>query len=509
MTREVTQLRVGAKTDPGRKRELNEDDFIIVEMFKDKENLAVAEKKGNIYIVADGVGGHNAGEVASRMAVDIVSQRYYEDESPNVRASLVRAIQEANRQIFERAQSVRSETGMGSTIVAAAIRGHELHIAHAGDSRAYLVRQGRIKQLTKDHSWVSEQLAQRRITSEEARTHPYRSYITRSLGAKPEVEPECTAIAIRRGDTILLCSDGLSGQVDDETILQIVSSLDPTDACNELVHLANEAGGPDNITAIVIRVEQVISTLLQYGTDAPTQIPKERPRREGPKRRESKREKRKLSAKSIIIGLVVAIVICLCTLLALYLFQREQLLQEKEQELWQIGGTATEMASLLSASATTSAPPSSPQTPNVTEQTFPTETRMVALVFTDTPIPTPMPTETAIRSSFPTSTATPTPSPVPIVLPVDTATFTPSPTPGPWLRVLIPALNARAKPRMGDDVVLGQFHRGDVLQVIGRSRYGDWLKVCCLSPDEIEVWVSSRAGYVQVSVPLKTLPVVE
>ncbi|MBC8493081.1 MAG: Stp1/IreP family PP2C-type Ser/Thr phosphatase, partial [Chloroflexi bacterium] len=527
MVKEVTRLRVGAKTDPGRRRELNEDDFIIVEMFKDKENLAVAEKKGNLYIVADGVGGHNAGEVASRMAVDIVSQRYYEDESPNVRFSLLRAIQEANRQIFERAQSVRSETGMGSTIVAAVIRGHELHVAHAGDSRAYLVREGRIEPLTKDHSWLSEQLTQNRITPEEARTHPYRSYITRCLGIKPEVEPEYDRpLAIRQGDVIILCSDGLSGQVDDGTILRIVSAAEPADACDELVRLANEASGPDNITAVVIRVEEVVPTSPQYGAEAPTRIPGERSRQEKLKRQKRERKRRMPATKTIIRGLVIIGTICLCILLAVLLFQREQQLREKDQEIHQMGSTATALAALLPP-VLTETPTSTPShTPRAfaTERTTPTSTRAVALIFTEMPSPTSLPpTATATPRPFPTSTATsasaasptllpptetvtPQPSstrtatPTSVPSPTDTATITPSPTPTPWLRVLVGNLNVRAEPRMGYGVVLGQVHWDDRLPVLGRSKSGLWLKICCFGPVETEGWVSSSNDLVEVSV---------
>lgn len=509
MVKEVTRLRVGAKTDPGRRREQNEDDFIIVEMFKDKENLAAAEKKGNLYIVADGVGGQNAGEVASRMAVDIVSQRYYEDESPNVQLSLVGAIQEANRQIFERAQSVRSESGMGTTIVAAVIRGHELHVAHAGDSRAYLVREGRIEQLTNDHSWLGEQLAQNRIPPEEARTHPYRNYITRSLGAKPEVEPEYKGpLAIRQGDVILLCTDGLSGQVDDGTILRIVSAAEPADACDELLRLANEAGGPDNITVVVIRVEEVVPTSPQYGAEAPTRIPGERSRQEKQKRQKRERKRRMPATKTFIRGLLMIGTICLCILLAVLLFQREQQLREKDQEIHQMGSTATALAALLSPvlTETPTSTPSHTPTAFAIERTMPTSTRVVALVFTETPSPTPLPPkETVTPQPFPTST----PTSASVASPTDTATITPSPTPTPWLRVLVGNLTVRAKPRMGDDVVLRYVHRGNTLSVIGRSKDGRWLNIFCFGPNETEAWVSSGSKYVEVSVQLETLPIVE
>ena len=504
MAKEVTRLRVGAKTDPGLKRELNEDDFIVVEMFKDRENLAVAEKKGNVYIVADGVGGHNAGEVASRMTVDIVSQRYYEDESPNIRESLDQAVQSANSQIFERAQSVRSETGMGSTVVAAVIRGHELHLIHAGDSRAYLVRGGRIHQLTKDHSWVSEQIAHHRITPEEARTHPYRSYITRSLGTKPEMEPEYTSpLTIHRGDVIVLCTDGLSGQVDDQTILEIVSRAEPADACDELVRLANEAGGPDNITAVVVQVEQVVSTLPKYGVEVPTQVPKGKPTRERQNRQQRKRRRWVPATRIIVIFLLLATAICACALLAVLVSKGESLLQERDQEIHQIGGTATALVMQLSP-----APPEIPAseasfapTPRATEKAG-----AVAQIFTETATATSLPTDGSMSTSISSSTAM-APQ-VAVSSSADTATYTPSPTPGPWLRVLAGALNARGGPQMSDDAILGQFYRGDTLPVIGRSRYGTWLKVCCWGPDEMEVWVSSRADLVEVSVEIRTLPVV-
>jgi len=428
MANRVTQLRVGAKTDPGLKRELNEDDFIVVEQFKDREALAVAEKKGDLCVVADGVGGHNAGEVASRMAVDIISQEYYEDDSPDVKASLCQAIQQANRRIYERAQSVRSETGMGSTVVAAVIRGDELYVAHVGDSRAYLLRGETIKQLTVDHTWIGEQMAQGLITSDEARTHPYRSYITRSLGAKPEVEVDCTAHQIQKGDIVLLCSDGLSGPVDDQVLKRISLSLDPPEACEELVRLANEAGGPDNITAIVIQADKVVPTLHEYRPPKPTPTSK-------PKDRQRERKKRKPlwagcnRSTKIIVVVMVAILTVSGVLLAGVLWRENQRLH------WQMNSTATALAA-TSATTSTETPAWTPTltstpTPIAAKDATPAGTRPVAMVFTTTPTATPSPTSTPTDTPTPTSVPTniPTPTSAPTNTPTSTGTSTHTPTP--------------------------------------------------------------------------------
>lgn len=255
---QVTQLQVGACSHPGKKRKHQEDDFSLDDQFRSEETWPTAQLKGNLYIVADGMGGHKAGEIASQMVVDLVRQLYYDDQSPNVERSLRHAIEEANRQIYQQAQEIAQERGMASTIAAAVIRGDELHVAHVGDSRIYLLRAGELKQLTEDHSWVAEQVRRGLIPPEKAASHPQRSLVTRAMGHKPSVDVDYQLRKLEQGDVVLLCSDGLYIPVGEEEIRQVLNAYEPQDACRDLIALANKAGGPDNVTAIVIRVDKIV-----------------------------------------------------------------------------------------------------------------------------------------------------------------------------------------------------------------------------------------------------------
>ena len=243
------KLVVGQRTDMGMKRSVNEDSFAVPGAI-DPQLLA---KKGMLYIVADGMGGHKAGEMASQMATTTVMREYYSDPSPDVAQSLKRAIRVANAEIYNKAQSPGYE-GMGTTLVAAVLKGNRLLVANVGDSRAYLIRGQRTRQITRDHSWVAEQVRAGILTEEEARHHEHRNIVTRSLGSRPEVEVDLFREKLRPGDAVLLCSDGLTDEVQDEEIRQIVASNDPQEAANQLIELANQRGGADNITALVVNV---------------------------------------------------------------------------------------------------------------------------------------------------------------------------------------------------------------------------------------------------------------
>ncbi len=236
----LLRLDVAQLTDVGRKREHNEDNMAYV-IPKDAQVMA---RKGALFIVADGMGGHAAGEVASEIAVDTVSNAYYQDENDDVPNSLLPA-----------ENMLRS--GMGTTCVAAVLRGNLAYIANVGDSRAYFVRKSRIYQISQDHSWVAEQVRAGLLTEEQARTHAQRNVITRSLGTQPEVEIDVFREVLEEGDTLILCSDGLSGLVNDEDLLRTVDQFVPQESVYHLVERANENGGPDNITAIVARVQEV------------------------------------------------------------------------------------------------------------------------------------------------------------------------------------------------------------------------------------------------------------
>ena len=248
-------LRVGALSDPGRVRELNEDSLGTPELMG--VTPAQWARKGALYAVADGMGGHAAGEVASRQAIAALFREYYADPSTNVVESLRRAYKVANAEIHAMASSDPTKEGMGTTLVAAVLKGDRLFVANVGDSRAYHVHQGRIHQITRDHSWVAEQVEAGVITKEEARQHAHRNVITRALGNRPNVEVDIFTEKIQTGDAIVLCSDGLSNELEDEEIGRIVAGNDPQKAANELVSLANQRGGDDNITAIVVKVTKV------------------------------------------------------------------------------------------------------------------------------------------------------------------------------------------------------------------------------------------------------------
>lgn len=247
------RLDVAQLTDVGRKREHNEDNMAFV---IPKDPLVMANK-GALFIVADGMGGHAAGEVASEIAVDTISNMYYQDDSDEVVVSLQRAIRRANASIHQRAAENMLRTGMGTTCVAAVLRGNTAYIANVGDSRAYLLRGRQVKQISQDHSWVAEQVRAGLLTDDQARTHAQRNVITRCLGTQAEVDVDVFHEELKEGDSFVLCTDGLSGLVSDEELLSIIDQFVPQESVYHLVERANENGGPDNITAIVAKVQEV------------------------------------------------------------------------------------------------------------------------------------------------------------------------------------------------------------------------------------------------------------
>jgi len=256
--RSVTRLTVGSLTDPGINRDHQEDSVGYFSPFEAREYRPWARYKGNLYVVADGVGGREAGEVASRLAVNAVLDEFYRSEGEDVGQSLLQAIQMANERIVRGGIEQGRPGRMRTTIVCAVIRGRDLLVANAGDSRAYLVRGGSAEQLTEDHTLVAQWLRDGQLKSEEVVDHPQSHVITQSLGDPRGVEPGSRWEEIRAGDIVVLCSDGLYGVVGDQEIAQAVSrSVNPQNGCKELVDLANERSGPDNISVIVIRVDSV------------------------------------------------------------------------------------------------------------------------------------------------------------------------------------------------------------------------------------------------------------
>lgn len=248
----TTHIAVQGLTDVGQKRRINEDSHAW--WIPDKpEDL---EARGILMIVADGMGGAQAGEHASRMAVDTVLEVYLAEGQINLLDQLKLAIETANARIHAESAANSDLTGMGTTCTAMVIRNGLLCVAHVGDSRAYLVRQGRISQLTKDHSLVAQLVATNQITAEEAKVDPRRNVVTRSVGVSPTVQVDAEEFSgLLTGDSLLICSDGLHGQVQDDEIALLVHGKDPAEACRRLVSLANDRGGPDNITVLLARVE--------------------------------------------------------------------------------------------------------------------------------------------------------------------------------------------------------------------------------------------------------------
>jgi protein phosphatase len=240
-----TDLKVGSLTDVGRVREINQD-------------CLTADPVRGLFIVADGMGGHLAGEKASLCAVETIGSMLTESALTEAAdEDLLRVVQEAiqaaNRVIVQASLQDSSMRGMGTTATVAVACDEAVYLGHIGDSRAYLMTGGTIEQVTEDHSVVAQLLRARAITPQEAARHPYRNVITKCLGMQMEVEADTRLVQWGPGDRLLLCSDGLSGLVSDEEILKLASEHDePQVACETMVALANERGGYDNISVILL-----------------------------------------------------------------------------------------------------------------------------------------------------------------------------------------------------------------------------------------------------------------
>jgi serine/threonine protein phosphatase PrpC len=229
-----------AQTDTGRQRRDNEDS---------------AYARAPVFVVADGMGGAQAGEVASKIAVEVFEQGVPDGGSPEER--LADRAREANKRIHNLSKTQHERAGMGTTLTAAYLEDSELAIAHVGDSRAYLFRDGELKMLTQDHSLVAELVQRGKLTEEQAAEHPQRSIITRALGPEPTVEVDTVTYPVRAGDVLLLCSDGLTSMISDEQVASVLSSTNDLNAAAQaLIDEANAAGGRDNITVVLFRLEE-------------------------------------------------------------------------------------------------------------------------------------------------------------------------------------------------------------------------------------------------------------
>lgn len=242
-------------TDVGRQRQHNEDAFLVADEAK-------------LFLVADGMGGHAAGEIASRIAVESISEfivhtkeddgtwpHAYDEHYTRTTNRLMAALRMANTRVLEAMRKDARLRGMGTTVVACMADESKISVAHVGDSRAYMIRNGKISRITNDHSWVFEQVQAGMLTEAEAEKHPLRNVITRALGGALSVNPDASEIDSHPGDVYLLCSDGLTGMVPEEQILALVTANadDLEKACRELIDMANEHGGLDNVTAILVK----------------------------------------------------------------------------------------------------------------------------------------------------------------------------------------------------------------------------------------------------------------
>ena len=250
-------LEAFGKTDVGRRRKLNEDNILI-------------DRDTHLYAVCDGMGGHNAGEVASKMAIEtlhaFIAKSHGEEKDitwpyglePNLSFEANRlktAIKLANKRVFKAADNREDYTGMGTTLVAALVSDHTLSVGSAGDSRCYMVRDGKLTQLTRDDSWVSAAWAEGILSSDEIDRHPLRNVITKAVGAKVDIELETSEHPLQAGDVVLLCSDGLHAMITDEAILGLLHPMPASleHAADSLIAAANDAGGKDNVSVVLLR----------------------------------------------------------------------------------------------------------------------------------------------------------------------------------------------------------------------------------------------------------------
>jgi len=242
----VVQITCAARTDVGVVRAGNEDNFLVV-------------PERGIFVVADGMGGHAAGEVASDIAVRVIT-----DELGSLRGlvensvadRMRKAIRSANAAIFQRTMVEHDKRGMGTTATALALFSGRYLVGQVGDSRAYLLRNARFTQLTKDHSYVQEQIDAGNLTQEQARNHPYSNVITRCVGANGDVTPDIYGGVVRRGDVFVLASDGLTGMLSDDRLVDILSDAgEPQHWVDRMVNEANRRGGLDNITVVIVRID--------------------------------------------------------------------------------------------------------------------------------------------------------------------------------------------------------------------------------------------------------------
>ncbi len=356
-----------ARTDVGQVREHNEDNFLVADLTRRSRGLLEANRatavgaQGAVFAVCDGMGGAAAGEIASQLAVDIIYERLVDGldghalKRDELARRLVRAVETAGLRIFHEAKADRSRRGMGTTVTAAALVDEVLFLAQVGDSRGYILRGDKLVQVTRDQSLVNQLIEAGQLTEEEAETFEHNNIILQALGTADTVQVDLTFAEVRRGDILLLCSDGLSGMVRFEDIRETLrSGAEPLEICKALTDRANQAGGHDNITVIIVqfdgptlkpvdaegdplkyrkyvladeaaeeKTEQLPAALAVNATDAPTPTgtarsaaPASVGKQAPPRRNDNDYDRVDIPGTHVPVWMVIAIVVAVVALLA-------------------------------------------------------------------------------------------------------------------------------------------------------------------------------------------------
>lgn len=249
------KFRTGAKTDLGRVRENNEDKY---EFYIPSDDGLLASR-GAAFLVCDGMGGAEAGQIASELTCKTFLDVYYHSPATDPTEAMNSGVRAACRFVIDVARAIPSRKGMGTTLSGLILLQDTAYVCHVGDSRIYRLRGSELKQLTHDHTWVDEMIAMGKLTPEEAAVHPYRHVITRAVSTDEEVRPDITQDKIQTGDIYMLCSDGLVNHVNDQTIAEVLGAEGPSEAAWKLVGLALQGGGSDNTTVMVVHIDAVES----------------------------------------------------------------------------------------------------------------------------------------------------------------------------------------------------------------------------------------------------------
>ena len=244
-------MKYAAGTDKGLVRDTNEDSCNIIP--GDREVPYV-------FIVADGMGGHNCGEIASNMAVEYISEYFTKNsvsflDAGDCGSTLKNLVEAANREVWRKSLESPETNGMGTTLTMAVIVDNTVTVAHVGDSRLYLIRSGNMRKVTDDHSYIEELVRKGSLTKEEAENHPGKNIITRAIGSSPELEVDILSLTMEANDIMILCTDGLTNMLCENEICETAGGAEPEAACEQLIEAANKHGGEDNVTVIIIKCE--------------------------------------------------------------------------------------------------------------------------------------------------------------------------------------------------------------------------------------------------------------